>query len=57
MKGEEESPPVAEADRTSSNDATPEETDSEHGELDPAIDKRLDRRFDLHILPFLFGIW
>ena len=57
MKGEEESPPVAEADRTSSNDATPEETDSEHGELDPAIDKRLDRKFDLHILPFLFGIW
>ncbi|KAI6405123.1 hypothetical protein MCOR20_006675 [Pyricularia oryzae] len=29
----------------------------EHLELDPVIDKRLDRKFDLHILPFLFGIW
>ncbi|KAI6351417.1 hypothetical protein MCOR25_009953 [Pyricularia grisea] len=29
----------------------------EHPELDPVIDKRLDRKFDLHILPFLFGIW
>ncbi|TLS21292.1 uncharacterized protein PpBr36_10305 [Pyricularia pennisetigena] len=29
----------------------------EHSELDPVIDKRLDRKFDLHILPFLFGIW
>ncbi|ELQ33418.1 hypothetical protein OOU_Y34scaffold00946g12 [Pyricularia oryzae Y34] len=29
----------------------------EHLELDPVIDKRLDRKFDWHILPFLFGIW
>lgn len=26
-------------------------------EFDPVLDKRLDRKFDLHILPFLFGIW
>ncbi|TLD32803.1 hypothetical protein PspLS_00254 [Pyricularia sp. CBS 133598] len=33
------------------------DTVGEHLELDPVIDKRLDRKFDLHILPFLFGIW
>lgn len=26
-------------------------------ELDPTIDKRLNRKFDLHVIPFLFGIW
>jgi hypothetical protein len=31
--------------------------DTENGELDPIIDKRLDRKFDLHIVPWLFGIW
>jgi hypothetical protein len=26
-------------------------------EIDPDIDRRVTRKFDLHILPFLFGIW
>lgn len=28
-----------------------------HTELDPLLDKRLDRKFDLHIIPWIFGIW
>jgi hypothetical protein len=24
---------------------------------DPALDKRVTRKFDLHIIPWLFGIW
>lgn len=27
------------------------------GEDNPELDKRLNRKFDLHILPWLFGIW
>lgn len=26
-------------------------------EVDPVIDKRVTRKFDRHILPWLFGIW
>lgn len=26
-------------------------------EVDPALDKRLNRTFDLHIIPILFGLW
>ena len=26
-------------------------------EENPELDKRLNRKFDLHILPWLFGIW
>jgi hypothetical protein len=26
-------------------------------ETDPVIDRRVTRKFDLHILPWLFGIW
>lgn len=25
--------------------------------IDPQLDKRLDRKFDSHIVPWLFGIW
>jgi hypothetical protein len=25
--------------------------------IDPAMDKHLTRKFDLHIIPWLFGIW
>jgi hypothetical protein len=25
--------------------------------IDVALDKRLNRKFDIHILPWLFGIW
>jgi hypothetical protein len=33
-------------------------TDSEgQYELDPVIDKRVTRKFDVHIVPWLFGIW
>jgi len=24
---------------------------------DPVLEKRLNRKFDMHILPWLFGIW
>ena len=26
-------------------------------DTDPALDKRVTRKFDLHIIPWLFGIW
>jgi hypothetical protein len=26
-------------------------------EFDPEIDRRVTRKFDLHIMPWLFGIW
>lgn len=28
-----------------------------HYEVDPVISKRISRKFDLHIIPWLFGIW
>lgn len=28
-----------------------------HTEIDRQLDKRIDRKFDLHIMPWLFGIW
>jgi hypothetical protein len=31
--------------------------DSEQIEENPELDRRLNRKFDLHILPWLFGIW
>lgn len=37
-----------------------EKYESEEGELadiDPALDRRLTRKFDLHIVPWLFGLW
>jgi len=34
-----------------------ETVDEEQVYLDPQLDKRLDRKFDLHIVPWLFGIW
>lgn len=42
----------------------PEETHVEelrreqsHVDTDPAIHRRLNRKFDIHVIPFLFGIW
>lgn len=43
----------------------PKETDTERIEkaitidetIDTALDKRLNRKFDFRILPWLFGIW
>lgn len=26
-------------------------------DFDPIINQRLNRKFDLHVVPFLFGIW
>lgn len=26
-------------------------------DLDPTINRRINRKFDLHVIPFLFGIW
>ena len=37
-----------------------EKTDSnglEDIELDPALDRAITRKFDLHIVPWLFGLW
>lgn len=37
-----------------------EETDSnelEDLEIDPALDRAITRKFDLHIIPWLFGLW
>lgn len=28
-----------------------------HIYIDPKLDKRIDRKFDKHIMPWLFGIW
>lgn len=45
-------------------DSKPEESHVErirqsqaHYEIDPVLSKRLDRKFDVHIIPWLFGIW
>lgn len=34
-----------------------EETTAALNELDPSINRALTRKFDLHIVPWLFGIW
>ena len=31
--------------------------DGDQIEENPDLDRRLNRKFDLHILPWLFGIW
>jgi len=31
--------------------------DLERWDEDPELDRRLNRKFDMHILPWLFGIW
>ncbi|KAG6355294.1 hypothetical protein INS49_003255 [Diaporthe citri] len=28
-----------------------------HVDIDPAVHRKLNRKFDLHVIPFLFGIW
>ncbi|KXH34930.1 hypothetical protein CSIM01_01966 [Colletotrichum simmondsii] len=45
-------------------DSKPEESHVEsirrsqvHYEIDPTLSKRLDRKIDVHIIPWLFGIW
>lgn len=45
-------------------DSKPEESHVEsirhsqvHYEIDPTLSKCLDRKFDVHIIPWLFGIW
>jgi hypothetical protein len=32
-------------------------TDQTHREIDPIDDKRITRKFDLHIIPWLFFMW
>ena len=37
-----------------------EETDSNELEdvaIDPALDRAITRKFDLHLIPWLFGLW
>jgi hypothetical protein len=34
-----------------------EHTNNQSPLADPAMDKRLNRKFDLRILPWLFGMW
>lgn len=29
----------------------------ELAEIDPALDRRITRKFDLHLVPWLFGLW
>ncbi|KAK0623998.1 MFS transporter-like protein [Immersiella caudata] len=41
---------------TQADDTLPEKSPSSLPS-DPALDRRLNRKFDLHILPWLFGIW
>ena len=36
---------------------SPKGEEAELTELDPALDLRLTRKFDLHIVPWLFGLW
>lgn len=31
--------------------------EEELADIDPALDRRLTRKFDLHIVPWLFGLW
>jgi len=31
--------------------------DAELTDIDPALDRRLTRKFDVHIVPWLFGLW
>lgn len=28
-----------------------------HQDVDSHLDKKIDRKFDLHIVPWIFGIW
>ncbi|KAL9617523.1 MAG: hypothetical protein Q9160_007681 [Pyrenula sp. 1 TL-2023] len=32
-------------------------TEERNYEIDPIVDRRITRKFDLHIIPWLFGIW
>ena len=31
--------------------------DSDSTEVDPALDRAITRKFDLHVVPWLFGLW
>jgi hypothetical protein len=44
---------IEKPDTTHTSKPLPVDTESP----DVALDKRLNRKFDLHILPWLFGIW
>lgn len=35
----------------------PDEKASDHEPIDPAMQKQLNKKFDKHIVPFLFGMW
>ena len=52
-------PSVLKADHPSHDDTQIEKIGTFNGQtyIDPVIDKRITRKFDLHILPWLFGIW
>lgn len=32
-------------------------SDESHFHVDPDIERQITRKFDLHIIPWLFGIW
>ena len=34
-----------------------ESVEGEIADIDPGLDRRLTRKFDLHIVPWLFGLW
>ncbi len=34
-----------------------DDDEAELADIDPALDRRLTRKFDFHIVPWLFGLW
>ena len=54
VKGAEEKIPDIHLDHTFSDH---EASSSHPEELDPYLDRRITRKFDLHIVPWLFGLW
>lgn len=44
--------PVEMSEKTSPPDSSPLRL-----EIDPALDRALTRKFDMHLVPWLFGLW
>jgi precorrin-6x reductase len=46
-----------EMEKSTEPDTQTEKVIAIDGPFDVKLDKRLNRKFDIHILPWLFGIW
>jgi hypothetical protein len=57
--GKEESPPAYDGKNEKAEGLGSDHMDRVHtvAAIDPALEARITRKFDLHILPWLFGIW